>query len=196
MDGMHDLGGMHGFGAIPIETEEPLFHEPWEGRVWAMWGAVASTTDRFRWTIERMPPREYLSAGYYERWLWALERLAAEQGLLGAPGSSTVVRPPRGSRPSASAPVRDGRFGPGERVRVVNASTAAHTRVPRYLRLHEGVVERPAFAWPDPGESAATGRYGDLELFYTVAFTAAELFGADADHILTADLGESDLEPA
>ena len=58
MDGVHDLGGMHGFGAIPIETDEPLFHEPWEGRVWAMQRAVAPTTDRFRWTIEQMPPAE------------------------------------------------------------------------------------------------------------------------------------------
>ena len=33
MDGVHDLGGMHGFGAVPIEVDEPLFHEPWEGRV-------------------------------------------------------------------------------------------------------------------------------------------------------------------
>jgi nitrile hydratase len=32
VDGVHDLGGMHGFGAIPIETDEPLFHEPWQAR--------------------------------------------------------------------------------------------------------------------------------------------------------------------
>jgi nitrile hydratase len=153
--------------------------------------AVAPTTDRFRWTIEQMPPAQYLSSGYYERWLWALERLAAEQGLL-----DSDERPQRGPRPSPAAPVWDGRFSPGQRVRVVNATTAAHTRVPRYLRLHEGVVERVAFAWPNPGESATTGRYGDLELVYTVAFAAADLFGAGADHVLTADLGESDLEAA
>ena len=191
VDGVHDLGGMHGFGAIPIETDEPLFHEPWEGRVWAMQRAVAPNTDRFRWTIEQMPPPQYLSSGYYERWLWALERLATEQGLL-----DSDERPQRGSRPSPSEPIWDGRFGPGQRVRVVNATTAAHSRVPRYLRLHEGLVERVAFAWPNPGDSATTGSYGDLELVYTVAFTAADLFGADADHILTADLGEGDLEAA
>ena len=58
------------------------------------------------------------------------------------------------------------------------------------------MVERVAFAWPNPGDSATTGSYGDLELVYTVAFTATDLFGADADHILTADLGEGDLEAA
>jgi nitrile hydratase subunit beta len=191
VDGVHDLGGMHGFGAIPIETDEPVFHQRWEGRVWAMQRAVTPTTDRFRATIEQMPPAQYLSSGYYERWLWALERLAAEQGLL-----EGDERPQCGSRPSSAAPVWDGRFTPGQRVRVLNATTAAHTRVPRYLRLHAGVVERVAFAWPNPGESAATGRYGDLELVYTIAFAAADLFGAGADHVLTADLAESDLEPA
>ena len=33
MNGLHDLGGMDGFGAIERETDEPVFHEQWEGRV-------------------------------------------------------------------------------------------------------------------------------------------------------------------
>jgi nitrile hydratase len=192
VDGVHDLGGLHGFGAIPIERDEPLFHEPWEARVWAMWGVICPTVDRFRWTIERMPPPEYLASSYYERWLWAFERLAAEQGLL-----ESDRRPPRTPMPSPSEPIWEGRFRLGQRVRVRNVTTAAHTRVPRYLRLHEGVVERVAFAWCGPTDSAATGRYGDnLQLFYTVAFAGADLFEADADHTITADLGEGDLEVA
>jgi hypothetical protein len=67
-------------------------------------------------------------------------------------------------------------------------------RVPRYLRRHVGRVEGVACAWPNPGESAATGTYGEPELVYTVAFDAMDLFGADADHTLTADLGDGDLE--
>ena len=63
-----------------------------------------------------------------------------------------------------------------------------------YLRRHVGRVERVAFAWPNPGESAATGTYGEPELVYTVAFAASDLFGTAADHTVTADLGESDLE--
>jgi hypothetical protein len=66
--------------------------------------------------------------------------------------------------------------------------------VPRYLRRHVGRVERVAFAWPAPGESAESGSYGEPELVYTVAFTGSDLFGAEADHTVTADLGESDLE--
>jgi nitrile hydratase len=72
--------------------------------------------------------------------------------------------------------------------------TSGHTRVPRYVRNHVGRVERVACAWPNPGESAATGTYGDPELVYTVAFAAADLFNSESDHTLTADLGESDLE--
>ena len=191
MDGAHDLGGMHGFGPVPIEEDEPLFHEPWEGRVWRMMGvAMGNTTiDHFRYTIERMPPPEYLASGYYERWLWALERLVVEQGLL-----ERADRPSAIGRPSPTTPTWPGRFRAGDRVRVKNQVTGGHTRVPRYTRNHLGTVESIAFAWPNPGESAATGTYGEPELVYTVAFAAADLFGPAADHTLTADFGESDLE--
>ena len=188
---MHDLGGMHGFGPVPIETDEPLFHEPWEGRVWGMGATVmrGTTIDRFRYTIEQMPPAEYLASSYYERWLWAYEHLAAEQGLL-----SSADRPSRVARPSPATPTWTGKFKGGDRVRVRNPVTDGHTRVPRYLRRHVGRVERVAFAWPDPGRSAATGTYGEPELVYTVAFAAADVFGPAADHTITADLGEGDLE--
>ena len=88
MDGVHDMGGMHGFGPVPIEQDEPAYHDPWEGRVAVMAGVVMrhTTIDHFRHTIEQMPPAEYLTSGYYERWLWAVERMAAEQGLLDGTG--------------------------------------------------------------------------------------------------------------
>jgi nitrile hydratase subunit beta len=191
MDGAHDLGGMHGFGPVPIEADEPLFHERWEGRVWAMLHAVMAhtTTDRFRYTIEQMPPAEYLTSSYYERWLWATEHLAAEQGLLDSDAAPATAR-----RPSPRLPTWPGRFQPGDLVRVANPVTAGHTRVPRYLRRHVGRVERVAFAWPVPGESAKSGTYGEPELVYTIAFSGSELFGPAAEHTVTADLGESDLE--
>jgi nitrile hydratase len=148
-----------------------------------------TTNDRVRSTIEQMPPAEYLASSYYERWLWAFERLAAEQDMLDRDDHPADVVPP-----SPAIPTWAGRFRAGERVRVRNPVTSGHTRVPRYLRRHVGQIERVAFAWPNPGESAATGRYGEPELVYTVAFAAAELFDPAADHTLTADLAESDLE--
>ena len=191
MDGVHDLGGLQGFGAVPIEVEEPLFHEPWEARVWAMARVLPfpRTIDRFRFMIEQMPPGEYLTSRYYERWLWALERLSDE-----ADDSDGAEPAHDGGAPRPPVPTWSGRFAPGERVRVKHVTTSGHTRVPRYLRRHVGTVERLAFAWPNPGESAATDSYGEPELVYTVAFAAADLFGPEADHTLTADLGETDLE--
>jgi nitrile hydratase len=192
MDGVHDMGGMDGFGRVPIEEDEPLFHERWEGRVWGMMSAVgaATTVDHFRFTIEQMPPAEYLAASYYERWLWAIERLAAEQGLL-----TSSVRPPDSvRRPPPSSPAWEGSYRGGDLVRVRNAVTAGHTRVPRYLRRQIGRVERVAFVWPNPGDSAANGAYGQPELVYTVAFNGRDLFGPGADHTVTADISESDLE--
>jgi len=191
VDGIHDLGGMHGFGQVPIESVEPLFHARWEGRVWAMQGSVRrqTTVDHFRFTIEQMPPAAYLTSSYYERWLWAIEHLAAQQGLLESDAAPPPVR-----LPSPALPTWAGRFHGGDAARVRNVVTSGHTRVPRYLRNHVGRVEAVAFAWPNPTESAATGVYGDPELVYTVGFAAADLFGPEADHTLTADIAESDLE--
>lgn len=190
MDGVHDLGGMHGFGPVPIEQDELVFHEPWEGRVSVMAGRVIrqTTIDRFRYAIEQMPPSLYLTSSYYERWLWAIERLALEQGLLDGPAGPSPERPPLGG------PLPEGRFKAGDQVRVANRVTDDHCRVPRYLRRQVGRIEHVACAWPNPGESASRGVYGEPELVYTVIFSGRTLFGTPADHVVSADLGESDLE--
>jgi hypothetical protein len=193
MDGAHDLGGRLGFGSVPIEVDEPVFHEPWEGRVWALQTVIRrhTTIDRFRATIERMPDAQYLASSYYERWLWALEFLAAEQGIL-----DRAERPARVELPSPSTPTWSGRFEPGGPARVRDVVSKGHSRVPRYLRGHVGRVERVAFAWPNPVVSASTGVYGAPELVYTLVFSAADLFGPGADHTVSADLSETDLEVA
>jgi hypothetical protein len=86
MDGIHDLGGMHGFGAVEPEADEPVFHAKWEGRVLGMLlGLTAQarwTIDEFRHAIERMDPAYYLGSSYYEHWLDALERIVVEKGML------------------------------------------------------------------------------------------------------------------
>ena len=86
MDAIHDLGGMHGFGLIEPESDEPVFHEPWERRVFGMMIATFAggqfNVDQFRHAIERMAPAHYLESSYYEHWLAALETLLVESGAL------------------------------------------------------------------------------------------------------------------
>jgi nitrile hydratase beta subunit len=85
MNGVHDLGGMHGFGPVIREQNEPVFHSDWEKRVFAMtltaMGRRVYNVDEFRRAIERMPPAGYLAATYYEKWLHALEALLIEKGV-------------------------------------------------------------------------------------------------------------------
>ena len=82
MNGIHDMGGMHGFGPVVVEANEPVFHARWEARVRALISLALrrgiANVDEFRHAIERMDPVEYLSAGYYGRWLRALETLVRE----------------------------------------------------------------------------------------------------------------------
>ena len=165
MDGIHDMGGMHGFGKVEPEPNEPVFHEKWEGRVFALTRAIGYTgvwpLDRSRSAQEKLPPDVYLSVSYYKRWELGLESNLAALGLAGADeiAAGHALRPgkplarklsaadvpsslTRGSfaRP-ASAPAR---FKPGDRVRTKNIHPATHTRLPRYARGRVGVIEARA----------------------------------------------------
>ena len=87
MDGIHDLGGMHGFGAIPREADEPVFHAEWERRVFALDLLVeafveGANLDAFRHAIERLDPATYLTVSYYEKWAFALEALLVDAGVV------------------------------------------------------------------------------------------------------------------
>ena len=85
MNGIHDLGGMHGFGPIERERDEPVFHEDWERRIFGLlnltMGAAQIHVDEIRHAIEKMPPAEYLSSSYYEHWIHGLEALLEERGI-------------------------------------------------------------------------------------------------------------------
>lgn len=88
MNGIHDMGGMHGFGPIVREQDEPVFHHEWEGKVLALARVALAgghfNLDEFRHVMERMPPVQYLSISYYERWLEGTINLLAEKGVIGA----------------------------------------------------------------------------------------------------------------
>ncbi len=86
MNGAHDLGGMHGFGPINPEPNEPVFHHEWEKRAFAITLACGFlgkwNLDMSRFARETMEPAEYLATSYYEHWLHGLETLLVETGLL------------------------------------------------------------------------------------------------------------------
>jgi len=87
VNGIHDLGGMHGNGPVEIEPDEPVFHHDWERRTFALFiatSALGLNVDEFRHAIERMDPAEYLRSSYYEHWLHAEETLLVEKGLVSA----------------------------------------------------------------------------------------------------------------
>ena len=202
MDGVHDMGGMDGFGKVEPEPDEPVFHEPWEGRVLAMSRAIGVfrpwTIDTSRYAIESLPPAIYLTRPYYAKWFLRNQGLLLERGLIDADeidagharrAGKDFGRGPftlddvakvtkRGSfaRP-AQAPAG---FKIGDPVRTRNIHPKTHTRLPSYARGHVGVVERlhGTHAFPD---STATGKGDDPQWLYTVRFDAQELWGADAD---------------
>ena len=76
MNGVHDMGGMHGMGPIQPEKNEPVFHSPWESRVFALSRALGAwrkwNLDSSRHQRELIPPAEYLRMSYYEKWDTAL----------------------------------------------------------------------------------------------------------------------------
>lgn len=86
MNGVHDLGGMHGMGPIDPEKGEPVFHSDWERRVFGVMIATFAgghyNVDEFRHGIERMDPAEYLRSSYYEHWLHTIESNLLEKGLI------------------------------------------------------------------------------------------------------------------
>jgi nitrile hydratase beta subunit len=218
MDGVHDMGGMDGFGKVVAEVNEPPFHAPWEGRVLAMQRAMgyagAWHIDHSRFAQEKLPPATYLTVSYYQRWALAMEQNVLERGYatpeeLKAGHALTAGKNlPRKltpdvvdaglSRSSFYRPQQGPqKFQPGDRVRTKNIHPQTHTRLPRYARGKLGVVEmcHGCHMYPD---SVATDQGDNPQWLYTVVFDSRELWGPDADPSLkiSIDAFEPYLEPA
>lgn len=193
MNGVHDLGGMQGFGPIQAEPEatEPVFHAEWERTVWGLMLALLHkrlwSLDRFRRMIETQRPVDYLQHSYYENWLAALERLVVDAGLLDE--SAPVAEAWTPVYTSSALP----RYQTGDRVRAVNRHPVAHTRSPRYARGRHGVIIRHCAVEPLP-ELAAENICAPQHV-YCVRFEAAELWGTAARDALYLELWEQYLEP-
>src|ERR1700758_853095 len=219
MNGVHDMGGMDGFGKVEAEPNEPMFHTRWESRVLAMGPAMgaagAFNIDMSRFYRESLPPDIYLAASYYQKWLLGLEDLLVDKGFVGeselaAGRASGPVKPLKKGKLRADdverimvrgqferKPQASAKFEPGDRVRAKNMHPATHTRLPRYTRGHVGVVERTLGCQVFP-DSAAMELGENPQWLYTVVFDATELWGPDADPTVkvSIDAFEPYLEPA
>lgn len=219
MDSIADLGGVEGFGPLTIEEDEPFFHHEWEARVMAMRLLMGFwrkwNIDAGRHSVERLPPADYLSLTYYEKWLASLIDLMVTANLVTADeaASGQVAEGAEKATPPATAEtflqvlpkgVSSAReldatpaFAIGDRVRTTRHMHSGHTRLPRYARDCVGEVVRHHGPHVFPDVSATLA--GDApQHLYTVRFAARELWGEEASdkHSVTADLWESYLAPA
>ena len=188
MDGIHDLGGRQGFGAVRHSPDATAFHGDWEKRANALYSLAVRlgvfNMDEYRHAIERMEPRHYLSASYYERTLTSLATLCVEKGIVSRAELEALAG---GAFPLAlpAAPGRSNREGRptlaiGDRVRVRSDHVPGHVRMPAYIRGKRGVVvgESPPYPFPD---AHAHGIAAADEPTYDVRFSTAELWPSSAD---------------
>jgi nitrile hydratase subunit beta len=218
MNGVHDMGGMENMGTLVREKNEPVFHESWEGRVYALNRAAAAggkwNLDASRYEIELIPPAEYLRMSYYERWHARLVGLLIKRRMVehseidsGQPAQGSqkatplltptdllVMAPANPERPKAAASAR---FSIGQQVRARNMHPAHHTRLPRYARGKQGTIshDHGIFVFPDTNAHSA----GETpQHVYSVSFAARELWGiqASAHDSVHLDLWDNYLELA
>lgn len=203
MNGVHDMGGMHGFGPIPIEEDEPVFHHEWEGRVYGMRPPLP-IPGGFRYAVERLDPGLYLTSSYYERWLHAKIQGLIEAGAftraefdeqLAYFHDNPQATPPRREDPEGVERAIAGihatetnrreidvevAFRPGDDVLTRNTHPTGHTRLPRYARGKRGqVVHYYGVQLFDDATSA--GRPDEAEALYSVRFEGQELWGHSAE---------------
>jgi nitrile hydratase subunit beta len=220
VNGVHDMGGMQGMGRVPYEKDEPVFHETWEARVYALTRALRAfrlwTLDHSRHSIEQLPQHEYLRMSYYERWfassavalplehaMFTEEELRTGRAAPGSPRATPALDaarasslPSRGIRSAADAAVKP-RFRVGQRVHTLNMNPPGHTRLPRYARDKQGIVvlDHGVYDFPD---TVAHDLGEKRQHVYAVRFAARELWGesASARDSVHLDLFEDYLERA
>jgi nitrile hydratase subunit beta len=219
MNGVHDMGGMQDMGPVTEEKNEPVFHHPWEGRVFAIARSMSAwrkwNLDALRHQRELIPPAEYLRMSYYEIWLTGLLELSVKFGLV-TPAEIASGKPSVGSPKLSPALTADkvpplvahgtpasrnvavaARFRAGKQVRARTINPMGHTRLPRYARGKLGTVERDhgVFVFPDTDAHFLGEKPQHV---YSVRFLARELWGAQAapkDSVYLA-MWDDYLEPA
>ncbi len=208
----------HGPGPWCPSLMSRCFTREWERRAFAITMAMGMpggwNIDMSRFARENRPPEDYLSKSYYQIWLAGLERLMLERNLVAA-DEIDAGKPLHPAKPVARTLSPDdvaavlhrggptereakepARFAIGDRVRTKMIHPPTHTRLPRYVRGHVGVVEmlHGVHVFPD------TNSLGNEnpQWLYTVTFDGRELWGpeGDASAKISVDAWESYLEPA
>lgn len=221
MDGIHDLGGMEGFGPVPVKTGDAHFRdiEDWEKRMWGLsrWRdalAPGITIDWFRHGIERMAPANYLRFSYFNKWCANYFMIMLDNGTITMEdvkrGHVVLPDPPAAAKTLEDTlrinsksdisfeteALTEPAFLVDQAVRTHRHMPSNHTRLPRYARDALGIIisHHGCHALPDEG---AKGIHVGEHL-YTVCFTAVELWGSEANprDTVTLDLWESYLVPA
>lgn len=220
MDGIHDLGGMHGFGPVPIDSENYVFKHDWQRRSFGLAQALAGATpycaDMHRYKIEQIPAVDYLQMDYFEKWAVATSQLLADAGLVDADELASgkkkfdvdlAKHPPIGADaliaalrqgvkmdfPPSTSPAS---FVVGDRIRVRSNAPKGHTRVPRYVRGKLGAIIADAGVF-QLADAVAVGEGPKPQHCYTVVFSASALWGSSAENAedkVFLDLAESYLE--
>jgi nitrile hydratase len=219
MNGVHDMGGMHGMGPIQPEKNEPVFHEKWEGRSYAITRAMGAwgkwNLDATRFQREQIAPADYFRLSYYERWIATLVELMLKNGMVtraelesGKPDPGSAKQHPpltaqkvpilvsKGMPARRDVPVVAS-FQAGQRVRARNINPVGHTRLPRYARGRAGTIDRDhgVFLFPDTNALFLGEKPQHV---YSVRFAARELWGEQAapQDSVYLDLWDDYLEPA
>lgn len=217
MDGVHDLGGMQGFGPVVTPGSDRSHDEDWEVRAQFVGLLSKSSGGTMRRFIEALPPAEYLASSYYVRWLAAAENLHVAKGALdradldrwyehfAADPSAPVPRredPTLAARvtarltagrplPSAESPA----FRPGDRVVVRRMHPPSHHRCPRYVRGVAGTIAFVCGLDKVPADDSSTAPTAPV---YTVRFSSLDLWGEtdEPPFAVLVDLWEGYLEEA
>lgn len=197
MDGIHDLGGVQGFGKVPhrinSKSYKPVFHEDWEHLGYSLTvvggGLLAAyATDELRHAIERMSARQYFSAPYFDRIIVGTATLLVEKGLITqdeldeALGSPFELAAPS-TNPGRPAPARANTapFDIGDEVQVRDEHIEGHIRVPGYCRGKRGkVLHRTTVSWPFPDAIGHGQQDAAHQPTYHVEFSARALWGDGA----------------
>lgn len=211
MDGIHDLGGKHGYGKVDRQAGAPTFAAIWEAKVFAIMMATGAAgawknSDQFRHFVEKIEPAAYLSHGYYGRWLGGAETALVEAGLIeseqlsarveqlgGSGGDLIAARPqlrgqsinretPSVSRArTAQRDVDAGLFSIGDAVLTSSEVKPGHTRLPAYARNKVGEIVTIHGGWVYP-DSNAHGLGEQPKQLYTVKFASSELWGETSQY--------------